>query len=491
MRGAGWFATAIAVAAVASGAAACGGAGAGSGQATGPTGPTGPSGPTGPPAPALHAPVTVGDFTFYGTDQGLTPEVSDASADEGGNVYVAGGAALFVKARGERDFRRIEPEAAGLTRNCWDPSEIANETPPGEPFTCPIISVAGAAPGRAIVGFQGVGTSLDEDARWATWSGGADVIAFDGAAVTRERHVFIASPPGVVCEGLWDEDRNTCSDSSRHSTWGGGRKKSRQVVRIVVNHDRSRPLSYGDVLFDSTHGTLSILAAHPDERGWLDLTNGDPAWADTKGVWEHHHPAYSYAGRFLTGWPSGVALDPTRNVPWFSNGIRTASMPAYATDRHPDRNAYWGEQVPARPHLAFWGDAGDPAYWDDVTGLSFCDDGALWVASNGHGLKRLRVDADGNVTSSMQVNLPGANRATAIACDPDGSVWVGFLSGGFGRWKDGRLSSSSPPAGAPAFTQNPVTSIQLDRWTTPRIVYLTHLATATFGAGGVTVYAGP
>jgi hypothetical protein len=47
------------------------------------------------------------------------------------------------------------------------------------------------------------------------------------------------------------------------------------------------------------------------------------------------------------------------------------------------------------------------------------------------------------------------------------------------------------PPGAPQFTWNPVKNIQIDRWTTPRAVYLAHEPSQKYGPGGVTVYTGP
>ncbi len=83
--------------------------------------------------------------------------------------------------------------------------------------------------------------------------------------------------------------------------------------------------------------------------------------------------------------------------------------------------------------------------------------------------------------------------ASAIACDPrDGSAWVGFAWGGFGRIRGDQWDARYwVPANAPAFSSNPVKSIQIDRWSTPRVVYLAHGPSARFGPGGVTVYGGP
>ncbi|BDG01960.1 hypothetical protein [Anaeromyxobacter oryzae] len=463
-----------------------GGTGGGTGGG-GATGGGGTGGGTG--GPTVKAPVQMGDFLFYSTDQGLTPEISDVSADEGGNVYVAGGSAVFAKRHDDQDFKKFDLATAGVTANCWDPKEIDNPTPAGPPQPCPVISVAGAAPGKAVLGLKGVGIDYDYDAPWALDSGGADLVSFDGTTLTKDRHVFIASPPGVICEHWANPPDNTiCNETWVDSTWMSGRKKDRQVRRIVVNHDKRRPLSYGDVFFGSTHGSISILVAHPDQRGWIDYTRGDPKWAETKGIWEHEHPAISAPdGRFLTGESMALALDPTTNVPWFANEVRTASLPDYATTSHPSWNGWWGAMSPPSPFLALWGDAADATHWDVVTGISFCDDGTMWVGSVTYGLKRR--DPSGNWS---QVPLPASTdqRVSTVACDPsDGSIWVGFDYGGFGRLKDGTWQGV--PQGAPAFASNRVTSIQFDRWSSPRLVYLAHGPSAKLGAGGVTVYAGP
>jgi hypothetical protein len=125
---------------------------------------------------------------------------------------------------------------------------------------------------------------------------------------------------------------------------------------------------------------------------------------------------------------------------------------------------------------------------DAVSSLSFCDDGTLWIASLLHGLARRAPNG-----SIAYVHLPPGlgDSASAIACDPsDGSVWVGFGWGGFGRWNGSSwwtIAAESPPSYA---ALAPVRSIQIDRWASPRIVYVAQAA-SRFGPGGLTVYVGP
>jgi hypothetical protein len=442
-----------------------------------------------PPQP----PVVQDAFTFWSTAQGLSAHVWDVSADEGGNVYVAGGDAVYAKKRGDATFLRFDPAAIGLTRNCDEKGTAA----------CPVISVAGAAPGVAVVGLKGVGTDGDYDPPWQLSSGGADVLAFDGAKLTRTRHVEIAGVPHQMCDG---DKPQPCDPWDPIYVYG--RHKARQVLRIAVNHDRSK-IQYGDVWFASTHATFSLLVANPAQRGWNDLTPQFPGTQDRQYVWEHDHPAMwapatingVKQNAFLTGDGAAIAIDPTTGDPWAANETRMATKKGYGAIK----DGWWVSMWPppssdpnreVRSYLDVWldpdppdlwtsYDALDPAYADFVSSLSFCDDGTLWIASSYHGLARR--DPSGNL-SYLDLPPGHGNNASAVACDPsDGSVWVGFGWGGFGRY-DGRWWTV--PATAPAFAQqSPVSNIQIDRWASPRIVYFS-FTDSKFGPGGVAAYSG-
>jgi hypothetical protein len=224
-------------------------------------------------------------------------------------------------------------------------------------------------------------------------------------------------------------------------------------------------------------------------RRWPDLIKGAEGYDDTYGVWEHHHPDNSMHGRLLSGEGWAVAIDPTTNVPWFANQFRLASLPAYAEDPNPSFQNYWGPMAPERPYLAIWQPESDPddeRLRDNVLSISFCDDGTMWVASYNHGLARLAKGA----IDFEKIPVPGGG-ARSVACDPsDGSLWVGFSWGGFGRLEGGAWQSPIAWGELPTFAQQPVLSIQIDRWSSPRVVYLAHRGT-TGAPGGVTAYAGP
>jgi hypothetical protein len=460
----------------------------------------------GPPPPP--SPVTRGDWTYYGTEQGLSGDVQDVSADEGGNVYVAGGDALYVKRLADAAFLRFDSENAGLTENCNDPSEILNPTPPKPFYQCRVLAVAGAAPGKAIIGFEGFGY-LPNAYPWAIAAGGADVVTFDAERGTaaRERHVLVASPPHVVCGH--GEDRApigyVCPDPA-DTWWNWGRRMFRLVRRIVVNHDRSSAM-YGDAWLSGEHATFAALLANAEARGLPDRISGWGAdWADARGVWEHHHPViYTSNGWFLNKEAWGLSIDPRTGQIWGSNGFRTAYLAGYGPDLSWDQ---WG-MLPWEPRpedpvgIDIWPDpdpvtTGDPMRYvgasvDDVRSLSHCADGTLWVGSPAHGLAR--IAADSHAVTLVPAPEIG-DSVYSVACDPaDGSIWVGLGGGGVARLREG-VFERVDTTGLPAFASQVVQSIQIDRWSSPRVVYfafspVTDAAGKIVAPGGVGAYDGP
>ena len=63
------------------------------------------------------------------------------------------------------------------------------------------------------------------------------------------------------------------------------------------------------------------------------------------------------------------------------------------------------------------------------------------------------------------------------------------------RYRNGQFTSLDP-TGLPEFARQPVRSIQIDRWSTPRIVYAAFMPSADASGvisrgGGVGAFAGP
>ncbi len=507
------------VAAMGAVALACTGRGTGTGQGGGGTVPppedAGPSADPAPDAgtatpPPASPPLTKDGWTFYGSGQGLSEDVWDVSADEGGNVYVAGGDALYAKARSDQQFLRFDGKGAGLTQNCYavgnpnDSSQLdrhLHPDPPGPALTCPVISVAGAAPGVAMIGFRGVGTDGDNDADWAQDSGGADLVAFDGAKVSRTRHVFIAAPPQTICPANGNERHTYACAYAYDWFWVMGRRKLRQVERIVVNHDKGSAM-YGDFFMGGKHASITALLSDAKARGYPDRLTGQPAkWQEAAGVWEHDHPAFYSASRdaFLTGESHALAIDPRSGTPWCSNGFRTAYLTGgYGAQLSGDDWWLKPQEPPNTTYYDFWPDNAVPteSVDNDVESLSFCPDGTLWIGSGTHGLARM--DPGGGV-SYLGLPDPGThgNSVLAVACDPsDSSLWIGLGWGGVMHFKGGRFTVLDA-AGLPDFVRQPVRSIQIDRWASPRIVYFAFMAskdasdTTILKPGGVAAYSGP
>jgi hypothetical protein len=455
-----------------------------------------------PPPP----PFSRGAWTYYGVEQGLSGDVQDVSADEGGNVYVAGGDALYAKRRRDATFLRFDSDNAGLTKNCNDASELQNPSPPKPSYQCRVLSVAGASPGKAIIGFEGFGY-LPDAYPWATAAGGADVVTFDPdrGTAARARHVFLASPPQVVC-GV-GENRAApgyvCPDPS-DKWWTGGRRMFNRVRRVVVNHDRASPM-YGDAWLSGEHATFAALLENAAARGLWDRTAAwGPEWADAKDVWEHHHPViHADNGWFLNNESWGLSIDPRDGTVWGSNGFRTAYLVGYGGDLSFD---LWG-MLPHKPGaedsegIDVWPDpaTGDAARFvgatmDEVRSLSHCPDGTLWVGSPLHGLARIAPDT--HVVTLVPAPEIG-DTVTAVACDPsDGSVWIAPTGGGVARLRGGVVERVDT-SGLPDFANHLVQSIQIDRWSSPRIVYFAFTAGTddvtgrVTRPGGVGAYDGP
>lgn len=500
---------------------------------TSPTTPTTPTTPTPPTPPPVER--TRGNWTYYDAGQGLSQDIQDVSADEGGNVYVAGGDAVYVKKKADDRFLRFDAKNAGLTENCNKPEYINQDClahpttcspqpqyPPTPPYQCRVISVAGAASGKAIVGFRGftqkegdIGYMFDQYA-WAITTGGADVVTFDPGkgTMTKARHVWVASPPHIICraDGTERPANGTCSDPN-DPWWNYGRALVRRIERIVVNHDTNSSM-YGDVWLGGNHSVFSVLLANRAARGYPDKTaayvgtrfgnsstaSGD--WSDANDVWEHVHPAISPngSGLFVDGEGYALSIDPRNGMVWGSNEFRTAYVTGY-----PDvlNEAWWmgplsGTGDQAADFLDIWPDPTTPtspspdfnAYSsrfygttrDDVRSMSHCADGSLWVGSTTHGLARI----DTATFAVTRVDLPndGLGGVTAVACDPkDGSLWIGrglrdwsypddfvIVGGGLQRYRNGTFETIDT-TGLPEFANHAVNSIQIDRWSTPRVLY--------------------
>jgi hypothetical protein len=460
----------------------------------------------------LAPPISVGNWTFYGAQQGLPANTYDVSPDEGGNVYVAGGDAVYAKTTAADHFTRFDAAAAGLTQNCYqglDPFDKTNgaalsaathPTPPGPPTLCPVISVGGMAPGQAIIGYEGYGTDGDYQADWATDAGGLDLLSFDGTKLARTRHVFVASPPGVVC-GLFEQGLSGPCNPWDYF-WLQGRRKLRNVYRIAVNHHAGTP-QHLDVWMAGTHATFTALFNDQAlARGWWgdgliancpNVPNVDPAvcakYQDAKEVWEHEHPAFNATtypdgvvkGPNFTGDTWAVAIAPS-GQPWAHNTLRLAAMTG-DTARLDVPGVYmdWNEV------FDLWPDTPTVPNDDDVQSMSFCPDGSLWVGSINHGLALVNTTT-GQISGKA---LPGGGQNVwALACDRDGSLWISTDWGEIVRYDTRSDTFTMAPPSLPELARHIAWDIQIDELASPRVVYFA-MRPLNGQPGGVVAYSGP
>jgi hypothetical protein len=208
---------------------------------------------------------TAEGWTFYGGSNGGPSHVFGVSADQGGNIWVAGGEdGLFLLRRGATTFRRFTM-ADGLHPYGYPRSDQGTISR----TYLNVASVAGGPAGTVFVGYLGMPTGPGEYGCEDNWdgpspdasifkSGDADKVTLVGDAISVV-HYDISSGQGVV----GGEPR--------------GREKICDVYRVVYDAATS------SLWFGGNHG-----------YAW-----GDPGYAGNptclgqlgcSGVYEHAHP---------------------------------------------------------------------------------------------------------------------------------------------------------------------------------------------------------
>jgi hypothetical protein len=440
------------------------------------------------------------DWKFAATAEGLPPgNVMAVSADEAGNLYVAGGTAgLFVQRGGVGPFTRYGI-ADGLHPYGYKPDGSAADPNPSLAAT-PVISVSGGKPGTVFVGYQGKAGCEDEwdrlqDNHAGTdpsnyKSGDADKVSLSGSGISVV-HYDIFSGPYVV---------------------GGetaGREKLCSVFRILYQRDTNF------VWFGANHG----FALGKADFAGSPACNGQPACA---GVIEHVHPAINDSlGHYVTGDYWGIAIDPMAqgglHDVWFGGIARTTRYRFGESggnfDVAADKTQTWtsgnvnaagnaAAKAAYQNRLDVWPDdlgeydaAGNatyptPAQWraglDLVSGIAADPtDNSVYIASFGHGIRHL--SRDGNfieeLTTSTKPKTLFANNVSAIALDADGSLWVGYkYEGGISRIRsNGTVEHYASLLGT--LEKSPVLDIQIAPGS-PRKVLV------AFQSGAVGVYQG-
>ena len=408
--------------------------------------------------------------------------VFGASADEEGNLWVAGGTAgVFVQQSGHGSFRGfgigdgLHPWSSlhgDLARARGVPDGTPSDRSPSLDAT-PVISVSGGPAGTAFVGYQGRSGCEDEwDAHGETLqdhaaadpaiykSGDADKVVLMGSGIAVS-HFDVFSGPGVV------------------SNEPLGREKLCTIWRILYEGGR--------VWLGGNHGFALGFAADAS-------------------VFEHVHPGVNDThGWMMTDTYLGLALDTIPHLDstgavvhdvWFGGMIRTTRFRFGEAGgdywkAQPLTEIYGGADISNDPaaQAAFWnrmdvwpdavGERQDPAHgnwlshepnalnpadwtYDNTSGVAVLKNGDAWIASTTNGLRRL--NHDGKFVTDATQWLP-SRQLGAIARDPlDDSVWIGFRETGFGVFRlmpDGTLRQYGAAALGAANVGSAVWDIQI------------------------------
>ena len=396
------------------------------------------------PPPPISFP-TVPGWSFLGPQDGGPHDVYQVSADQGGNIWVAGGAdGLFLLRAGATKFQRftiadgLHPYGY-LTGQQATLRGVAAGTPadPNPSLSAtPVIAVEGGPAGVVFVGYQGKPGCEDN------WDGaGRDPANYKSGDADR----VTLKPDGTLSVVHYD----IFSGANVVAAEPEGREKLCTVFRIVWNS------STNDLWFGANHGFA-----------WGNPTYaGDPTCDGQfacSGNIEHTHPAVNGANNvYLTGDYRGVAPDPATGDVWFGGLNRTTRF-HWAANTGSTVDRFFGAQdltegfndvlkPPKCPSAAgspcyindridVWPDAKGEGFFpgpgdrtdDIVFGIAAMSDGSAYVGSGYLGLRH--IDGFGSLISDETSRL-GSTFVGAVVRDPlDGSVWVGNrYAGGIDR----------------------------------------------------------
>ena len=392
---------------------------------------------------------SIPNWTFYGPQHGLPMNVNGVSADEGGNIWVAGGeAGLFVLRPGNANFERFTM-AEGLRPYGYmaDGSE-----PPGSKYLN-VLTVQGGPPGTVFVGYKGKGVNVQCEGNFDTAatadpsiykSGDADRVTLNGNGIS------------VVHYDIWTGPGNT-------TAYPDGREKLCDIYSILWDK------AAGVVWFGGNHG----FALGLDDYAGNVSCNG--VWS-CSGVMEHIHPLVTgywtnakTTAVTLSGGYRAMALYENHDV-FVGADIRSTRF-KFGTNGGLSSygNAYWASQPQSESdtsnHFDIWPDLSNepsPAERKDdaVFGVARAADGSFWVGSAAYGLAH--VSESGVVLGNLQSELV-APHVSRVTLDPaDNSIWAGARhGGGISRLQGGTVTKYGWNTFGPLLSSMPVTDIQV------------------------------
>jgi hypothetical protein len=439
-----------------------------------------------PPPPAelpvntIKLPSTPG-WEFYGVEHGGPKFVYGVTADEGGNIWVAGGEeGLFLLKPGEKTFRRFTL-ADGL-HPYGNMRDGVGSPAPGEKYL-KAISVAGGPAGTVFVGYAGKPVAPGKDscedefdqARNAGRtpdasvykSGDADKVTLQADGTLKVVHYDIHTGPR---EHYPEGREKLCTihriayDARNKKVWFGG------------NHG----FSMGNAEFDGN------VPAYCWEPGSYTTRTRRWEYECVGHSYEHVHPAINGAGGILlTDQYAGVAVAENGDV-FFGGAIRSTRF-LYGTggDNFWTAMSHTEDRPYRNNRFDIWPDDVDETQMptreqredDAISGIAVASDGTIWLSSYTKGLAHVRATSNvlgeghqvlGYVRQELinySPKRPDYGFTSSIAVDPlDGSVWAGaHYGGGITRLKDGTALKYGMAVFGDLVHDQSVWDIQVDR----------------------------
>jgi len=382
---------------------------------------------------------TAQDWTFWGPQHGGPSDVLSVSADDGGNLWVAGGSeGLFVLTPGASTMRRFTV-AEGL-------AGYINESGV-QGFK--VISVRGAEAGVVYVGYEGIhGGKDDNDPDYMRKSGDADKVTLKPGGIVAE-HIDISTPAGMYPNNEYLKN---------------GRDKIRDVLRIERN------AATGDIWFGGNHGIAFYDAVRK--------TLYEHEHADINGYIESPKGSGNLVYTLLSGDWYGVSLTPMGDL-WMGGGHRIAKFPFGTSNRYP-----WANFT----KIDVWPDAvQDNAYPKDrtddmVQDMAAMPDESVWIGSITNGLAHYSATGTRFVSAANLVDP----KVTALERDPaNGTLWIGHQYGGITRMEGDTFHHYNFRVFGSTLIASPVWDIQNATLDGKRCILV------AFRAGAAGVYCGP
>jgi hypothetical protein len=436
-------------------------------------------------------------------NEGGPQQVYGVTADEGGNIWVAGGEeGLFLLKPGASRFQHFTM-ADGLRPYGYMPD---GSTPPG-PKYLKVISVAGGPAGTVFVGYEGMPGDSSCEINWDTdnpdpslyKSGDADKVSLRADSSLEVVHYDIFSGPNVVAAEPRGRERlcnilRIAYDKRTHSVWFGG------------NHG----FALGDSRFSgdpTCNGQLSCAGVlehvHPAINGYIYSNQSE----DEK-LYPNDPSRWRVTAALLTDAYYGVAVDPSGDA-WFGGTDRSTRFRYVTSTGSFDNPSYWSAQVMTEDtdyawnRFDIWPDAVTEPQMsrpeqrtpDNISAISVARDGTVWVGSFSRGLAQLTPE--GAVVRRLSTELVDhRGLVSAVAADPlDNSVWAGASwGGGLSRVRGNSVAHYDAAVFGTDLALSRVSDIQVDTSASRRRVLVGFLGyergDSRWVAGSIGIYTG-